>query len=188
MNRRYFYFLFLALAVCVVIGFAYLNYHPFVPLSTPKMQYSFNITSLDTGLALPVFDTTQGSNQQFNLTLATFDSRPKISLPIDNITITGYNSTISYDRYLNWNNRYWNKSLVQETVFNYTCSVNPVILQSDAPVSTIITFQWAHDAPVGRYTIDVSLGQFSFLSTPGEYNKSYAQTFTLFIIVNPKIN
>ena len=188
MNRRYYYFVFVILTLGMVIGIAYWSSHVVVPMSTPISQYSFNITSLDTGLALPVFNTTQGSNQQFNLTLAPFGDGTKISLPIENITLTGYNSTISHDLYVNWNNQYWNKSLIQNTVFNYTCSVNPVILQSDTPVSTIITLQLANDAPVGRYTLDVTLGQFSFLSTPGKYDQSYAQTFTLFIIVNPKAN
>lgn len=188
MNRRHYYIVFVILALGAFIGIAYWSSHVVVPMSTPMSQYSFNITSLDKGLALPVFNTTQGSNQQFNLTLAPFGDLTKISLPIQNITLTGYNRTISHDLYINWNNQRWNKSLVQKTVFNYTCSVNPVILQSEAPVSTIITLQWANDAPVGRYTINVTLGQFSFLSTPGKYDQSYGQTFTLFIIVNPKVS
>ena len=189
MNCRHYIIIFIILFLGSVIGIAYWSYHGiFVPMSTPIPQYSFKITSLDTGLELPVFNTTQGSNQQFNLTLTPWDSQSKISLPIENISLTGYNSTIGHDLYFNWNNRYWNKSLVQKNVFNYTCSVNPVILQSDASVSTIITLQWANDAPVGRYTIDFTLGQFSFLSTPGKYDQTYAQTFRLFIIVNPKTN
>jgi hypothetical protein len=189
MNLRRYYFVFIILALAAIIGIVYWSYHEVVPLSTPRKQYSFNITSLDSGLSLPIFNVTQGSNQQLNLTLAPNDSGSKISLPIENITLTSYNSTISYDRYIDWDNRNWNRSLVQETVFNYTCSLNPVILQSNETVSTIITLQWANDAPVGRYTIDVTLGQFSFLSTPEDHvDQLYAQTFTLFIIVNPKTN
>ena len=177
------------LVLVAVIGLVYFRYHPFIegPMSTPLLQYSVSIVSVDTGLALPVFNATQGSNQQFNLTLALLDDSQKLSVPLENITLTGYNSTISHDLYLNWDNRYWNKSLVQETVFNYTSSVNPVILQSATPVSTILTLQWSNDAPVGRYTIDVDLGKFSFLSSPGEFDQSYRETITLYIIVNSRV-
>ena len=121
MKHRY-YMVLIILVLVAVIGLVYFRYHPFIegPMSTPLLQYSVSIVSVDTGLALPVFNVRQWSNQQFNLTLALLDDSQKLSVPLENITLTGYNSTISHDLYLNWDNRYWNKSLVQETVFNYT--------------------------------------------------------------------
>jgi hypothetical protein len=111
-------------------------------------------------------------------------SKPKISIPVENLTLTGYNSTL-HDA-INWNNQDWNKSLVQKSVFNYSLSKNPITMQPDAANSTVITFQWADDAPVGRYTIDVHLGEFSFLSPPGKFDQSYREQFTLYIEVDPK--
>ncbi len=186
MRRGYYYLAFVVLALCVVAGVVFWSYsHPYVPLGTPPAMYSFKVTSLDTDLELPFFTTSQGQTQQFNLTLYMLEgSRPKISLPVENLTLTGYNSTLQDA--INWNNRDWNKSLIQKSVFNYSLSKNPITLQPDAANSTVITFQWADDAPVGRYTIDVHLGEFSFLSPPEKFDQSYREQFTLYIEVNPK--
>jgi hypothetical protein len=189
-KRGYYYLAFVVLALCVVAGVVFWSYnHPYVPSGTPEGTpphlYLFKVTSLDTGLELPFFTTSQGQTQQFNLTLYMLEgSRPKISVPVENLTLTGYNSTLQDA--INWNNQDWNKSLVQKSVFNYSLSKNPITIQPDAANSTVITFQWADDAPVGRYTIDVNLGEFSFLSPPGKFDQSYREQFTLYIEVNPK--
>jgi hypothetical protein len=186
MKRRY-YLAIIAMLLCVAVGTVYLRWgiREFVPME-PQPLYSFQISTLDTGLQLPVFSTSPGSTQQLNLTLASLNSsKPAISVPIDNITLIGYNSTIGPDRYINWQIQYFNKSLTQQTVFNYSSSVNPVVLQSNIPSSTVLTIQWASDAPAGRYMLDVNLGRYSFVSSPEEFKQSYGEEFRLCIIVNP---
>jgi hypothetical protein len=104
-------------------------------------------------------------------------------LPIGNLNLTGYNSS-RYDA-LDWRNWVWNSSLVQETIFNYSLSQNPIVLQSGISNSTILTLNWARDAPTGRYTISIPLRNFIFLEPQSDYESS-GMNLTLHIRVEPK--
>ena len=92
----------------------------------------------------------------------------------------GYTETITSL----WGSIGWNKPLVQERVFNYSLSLDKVTLQPFMSNSTIITINLADDAPLGKYSIRVELGNIEFLSTPGKYDLSYSGDFHLHLIVS----
>jgi hypothetical protein len=61
--------------------------------------------------------------------------------------------------------------------------------------STTITINWADDAPAGRYTAEIKLGNLKFLSTQGKNDQTapnsftpgaYASSIWLGIVVTPK--
>ena len=91
----------------------------------------------------------------------------------------GYTETITSL----WGSIGWNKPLVQERVFNYSLSLDKVTLQPFMSNSTIITINLADDAPLGKYSIRVELGNIEFLSTPEEYDISYSTGVELYLIV-----
>jgi hypothetical protein len=182
--RRGYYLLAFVVALCVIGGVVFWEYtHVYVPICAAPFFYSYKIATMDTNLELPYYTTTQGETQQFNLTFSISKPRPKISLPIGNLNLTGYNSS-RYDA-LDWRNWVWNSSLVQEAIFNYSLSQNPIVLQSGVSNSTILTLNWARDAPTGRYTIAIPLRNFIFLEPQSDY-ESFGMNLTLHIRVEPK--
>lgn len=176
------------LAVTVVVGILYLGYWSqttFGPKSTPMLLYNSTIYS-DTGVASDVLNASQGSTQQLNLTLTGYGFSPSIAVPVGNIMITAYNSTIDYGG--NWATGNWSNSVVQASVFNYSFSLNTLTLQPNTSNSTIITINWANNAPTGRYVVEINLSDFKFLSTQGKYDLTYGSSIWLGIVVTAKIN
>jgi len=173
------------LGVAVVIGIIYLGYSSQIhPASTPIHLYNYTINS-DTGVATSTLNATQGLTQQLNLTLTAMPSSPTIAVPIHSVKLTSYNSTIDYGG--NLDTRNWNKSLVQESIFNYSFSLNTLTLQPNTSNSTILTIKWANNAPTGRYTAEINLGNIKFLSTQEKYDQSYSSSIWLGIIITPKV-
>jgi hypothetical protein len=173
------------LGVAFVLGIIYLGYSSQIhPASTPIRLYNYTIYS-DTGVATSTLNASQGLTQQLNLTLTAMTFSPSIAVPIDSIKLTSYNSTINYGN--NWDTRNWNKPLVQSSVFNYSFSLNTLTLQPNTSNSTIISINWADNAPTGRYTAEINLGNFKFLSTQGKYDQSYGSSIWLRIVVTPKV-
>jgi len=106
----------------------------------------------------------------------------QITVPIENLTLTSYDSF-----YNNWNNvTDWNPSIPQDTIFNYSVSQSQLTLQPNMSNSTIITINWADNAPTGRYIISVNVGQAEFLTEPSKYNGATGQPVGIIVIVNPK--
>jgi hypothetical protein len=171
--------------IVLVGGMIYLYENRFQPIGTPRISYSYTVTSMDTGIASGIFNVSQGLTQQLNLTLQLLDSYPSIIVPIDDINSLVHNNTIVYDN--NWDTHNWNPSLVQTSVFNYSYSQKKLILQPNATSSIIITINWADNAPTGRYALDLNLGRFQFLTPPGEGYQSYGRAIWLGFIVSPKI-
>ena len=173
------------LRVAVILGIIYLGYSSFQihPASTPIHLYNYTIYS-NTGVATSTLNATQGLTQQLNLTLTAMPSSLAIAVPIDSIKLTSYNSPIDYGS--NWDTRNWNKSLVQESIFNYSFSLNTLNLQPNTSNSTILIINWANNAPTGRYTAEINLGSIKFLSTQEKYDQSYGSSIWLGIVITPK--
>jgi hypothetical protein len=187
-KRAYYFLIGAVVAICVVGGVVFwvLTHEHIstgIPSGAAPYYYSYKIATLDTNLELPFFPTTQGATQQFNLTFAISEEQPKILLPIGDLNLTGYNSS-RYDA-VDWINWDWNSSIVQKSIFNYSLSQTSVVLQPGVANSTVLTLNWAKDAPTGRYTIDFPYQRFIFLESQAEY-ESFAMYQRLFIRVDPK--
>jgi hypothetical protein len=101
-----------------------------------------------------IINATQGSTQEITLTFTSIFDNQQTLIPIENLTLTYYNSHIDYS---NWGT---NNSLnfPQDRYFNYTFSQTQLMLQPLASNSTILTITIANDAPVGEYTFNINLG------------------------------
>jgi hypothetical protein len=179
MERRHYLGIIIVLVlVGVIVGFSYRLLNSELA-STPPMIYYYDIFP-------QIANTTQGATTHVNLTL-TSTSSAKMAIPID-LKLLGYSSTIegfnTYETFA-WGggSDYWNNSVVQENVFNYSLSFNKLTLEPGASNSTIITISLADDAPTGRYLIKLYLGTIEFLSPPGKYEKSYQSEDMFGIIV-----
>jgi hypothetical protein len=173
------------LGVAIIIGIIYLGFSSQIhPASTPIHLYNYTVYS-DTGVATNTLNASQGLTQQLNLTITPMPASPPIVVPIDSIKLTSYNSTIDYGG--NWDTSNWNKSLIQEAIFNYSFNLNTLTLQPNTSNSTIITINWAKNAPTGRYTAEINLGNIKFLSTQGKHDQSYNSSIWLKIVITPKV-
>jgi hypothetical protein len=182
--------------VAVIFGIIYVIYssqfHPTgTPINTPIILYDHTVY-VD-NIATYTLNASQGLTQQLNLTLTAYESSPPIAVPIGNINLIAYNNTIDYSN--NWDTRVWNKSLVQSSVFNYSIGLKTLTLQPNMPNSTLVTINWADNAPAGRYTAEIYLGNLKFLSTQGKNDQTapisftsgaYASSIWLGIVVTPK--
>ncbi|MGE5574950.1 MAG: hypothetical protein ACM3UL_02340 [Ignavibacteria bacterium] len=184
MKRKYVAISIIFIMIAFVGGMLYLYENRFQPIGTPRILYSYSVTSTDTGVASNVFNVSQERTQQLNLTLQLLDGSPSITVPIDDMNGLVYNSTIVYDN--NWDTHNWNHSLVQTSVFNYSFSQKQLTLQPNATIPTIITIHWANDAPSGRYALNLNLGSLQFLTPLREGDQSYSRAIRLGFIVSPK--
>lgn len=179
MNRRHYVSILIILILVFVIFFEIYS-HRFVPASTPKLLYDYEISPAE------IVNTTQGATLQVNFTLTSMCSA-KMAIPVE-LKLLGYDSTIEgFDTLptFGWGGGFdfWNTSVVQERVFNYSLSFGKITLQPQMSNSTIITISLADDAPVGRYLVFLYLGSIEFLSPPGEYEVSYGSDMEFGIIV-----
>jgi len=181
MKRRC-YIISIALIVIVTVGlvvyFGYSSTSTESPASTPPILYTPSISP-------QIINASQGSTQLVNLTLTSICST-KIAIPIENLTINGYTTGISDN--VNESSP-WSTS-VQESVFNYSFSLNQLILQPFKSNSTMITINLTdsfNEQPttLGSYSLDISFGKIIFLSPPSKYDISYSGGFPIVMIVAP---
>jgi hypothetical protein len=184
MKRKYIAVTVIFIMIAIFGGMIYLYKNYFQPIGTPRIIYTYTVTSTDTSFASQVFNVSQGMTQQLNLTLQLLNNSPSITVPIDDMNDLVYNSTIVYDN--NWDTHNWNHSLVQMSIFNYSFSQKQLTLQPNATSSIIITINWADNVPTGRYALDLNLGRFQFLTPPREGDLSYGSSIWLGFIVSPK--
>jgi hypothetical protein len=183
MNRKFYAIILIILTLIVVLGLAHFIFFPSKLAGTPIALYSCSISPQNTGLISNVFNATQGATERIALTLTSTMYSPQIEIPIENLKLIAYNSTIDYN---NWDTSGWSTSLVQVKVFNYSFSPNQLTLQPNTPNSAIITIKLATNAPTGRYALEINLGKLRFLSPPGKYDLSYSEGVWLGMIVAPK--
>jgi hypothetical protein len=184
MKRRN-YIISIALIVIVMVGlvvyFGYSSIGTESPASTPPLLYTPSVSP-------QIINASQGSTQQVNLTLTSICST-KIEIPIEALTINGY--TIGISDNVNASSP-WSTS-VQEDVFNYSFSLNQLILQPFKSNSTIITINLTdsfNEQPttLGSYSLDISFGKIIFLSPPSKYDISYSGGFPIVMILAPSAN
>ena len=182
MNRRYYMVISVILIAIVIVGLVvYSGYSSNItklPASTPLLLYISRISP-------QIINASQGTTQQVNLTFTSMCST-EIAIPIENLTINGYTIGISYN--VNASSS-WSTS-VQETVFNYSFSLNQLILQPFKSNSTMITIQLTDSflqqpTTLGSYSLDINFGKVIFLSPPEKYDISYSGGFPIAMIVTP---
>ncbi len=181
MKRRYYYIISIILIVIVLVSLVvYFDYSSAskTPASTPPLLYTPSISP-------QIINASQGSTQQVNLTLTSLCST-KIAIPLENLTINGYTIGISYN--VNASSP-WGTS-VQERVFNYSFSLNQLILQPFKSNSTMITIYLTDSflqqpTTLGSYSLDINFGKVVFLSLPEKYDISYSGDFPFVMIVTP---
>ena len=182
MNRRYYMVISVILIAIVIVGLVvysgYSSNRTKLPASTPLLLYISSISP-------QIINASQGTTQQVNLTFTSMCST-EIAIPIENLTINGYTIGISYN--VNASSS-WSTS-VQETVFNYSFSLNQLILQPFKSNSTMITIQLTDSflqqpTTLGSYSLDINFGKVIFLSPPEKYDISYSGGFPIAMIVTP---
>jgi hypothetical protein len=163
----------IAIAVVLAWVFAIVVFHP-QPAGTPVVSFSSSMSTLNT----KDMNVTQGTTVQVNLTFTeTLDTQ--VTIPIENLKLIAYNQTVDYS---NWDSRYWNTSLIQEKVFNYSFSLNRLTLQPAKSNSTIITINVAQDAPTGRYELSLYSGNIKDEIS----GLSFTESIPIELIVVPK--
>jgi hypothetical protein len=178
MNQRYFVVILIVLIMVVVLGLVYLNNNSNRPVSTPAVLYTSNISPVVstqvTGGVLNVIVAARGEGQQINLTLTSHHSS-QMAVKIENLRLIAYNSTIDSK---NWDASNWNTPLIQESVFTYSFSRSELTLQPNISNSTIITLSLTNNAPIGRYALEINLGN-------GNDESSCSSSISLGMFVSP---
>jgi hypothetical protein len=156
--------------------------------STPPMLYDHNFSVLNTGVAEVsgyngfLDNVSQGLSLQVNITFTSKTSQ-QIVIPVENLKVTYYNSTVDLHRWINTNDNY---SLIQQQAFNYSLSLNQLTLQPNMSNSTILKINLAQNAPLGQYSIEINIGNIKVISSNGTEESSYSGTIGLEMIVTPK--
>jgi hypothetical protein len=173
MKRGQYYIISIILVAAIALSLVYLEHAgTFQPKSTPMLLYTSSISDQDTGVISYSLNASQGTTLKVNLTLSSLTSAT-IAVPMQSLTLTAYNS----------NSGIGNTTLIQQSVFNYSFSLNQLTLQPEMSNSTTITINFAKDAPTGRCYLDINLGNLKFLSEQGKYDQSYASSIPLEIVI-----
>ncbi|MGE5637723.1 MAG: hypothetical protein ACM3WQ_03355, partial [Chloroflexota bacterium] len=91
---------------------------------------------------------------QVNITFTSIGDQ-SLTLPIENLKVTYYNSNVDLHKWINDNGNY---SLLQQQAFDYQFIPTLVTLQPKMSNSTILTMNIAQDAPTGQYSIEINIG------------------------------
>ncbi len=184
MNKKSVLINILAVAVLIaVLGIAEYIHSNEVPNATPPNPgptyvFSYKINSEPSNQDNTYFNATQGATLPINLTFTSLTNQP-IEIPIENLTLSTYSSTI--------NPKVWadtgNASFVQDNVFTYSFSLNPIVVQPAMPNSTTLKIKFALNAPVGQYYLDLRLGRVMMINTQSQAN--YYSTLGVEVILLP---
>ena len=176
-NRRLvIFFVLLAVLVLGVVSVMVYFSAQRIPSSTPTVQYSTDISSLNT----KDLNVSQGTKLQLNLTFTSHGTE-QLTIPIENLTLLNYDGSMPMD-YKSWNfSSNWSPTIPQERVFNYTFGANRITLQPALSNSTILTIYVAEDAPLGKYAFGINLG-----TVTSESELPYSGSVGLGLIVTPK--
>ena len=148
MNRKFLAVASLIVLVAAVALVVFLLQNQPLPHSSPPLLYDCTFSVLNpqvtevAGYNGFFNNVSQGLQLQVNMTFTSLTNQP-IMIPIENLSA----------RY-----GYGNYSLVHQQAFNYSFSLNQVILQPDMSNSTLLTINIAEDTPLGRYSIGINLG------------------------------
>jgi hypothetical protein len=149
------------------------------PLSTPELLFISNMSVPNSEMPNEsYFNVTQGMTFSVNVTFTSMTSQP-IEIPIENLTLSTYSSTI--------NPKVWadtgNSSFVQDDVLSYSFSLNSVIVQPSSSNSTVLSIKFNNNAPAGQYYLDLRLGRAIMVNTQSQAN--YYSTLGVEVILLP---
>jgi hypothetical protein len=148
--------------------------HP--PMYTTTMStLNSEVDNIGTGMGR-YDNVSQGTPFQVNLTFTSITTQKKL-ITIENLTVCYYNSTVDRHKFIASDKSY---PVIQALAFNYSFSLNPVVLQPYMSNSTILTINLADDAPLGQYTLAIHTARII------ENGISYSGSFGLEMIVTPK--
>jgi uncharacterized membrane protein len=189
MNRKYIIPIAI-LIVAVVIVLAYCSFtQKITPASTPPMLYDCNLSVLNpqvtkvAGYNSFFNNVSQGLPLQVNMTFTSMATQP-ITIPIENLRVTYYSSTVDLHRWIDDNGNY---SLIQQQAFSYSFSLSQLTLQPAMSNSTLLVINLAQNAPVGQYSIEINLGNVKAINAnENSQLLSYSETIGLEMIVTPK--
>jgi hypothetical protein len=136
------------------------------PISNPLSLYDYNYSVLNpqvtevsgTGFLNNV---SQGLSLEVNITFTSFTNQP-ITIPMENLIIYYYNSTVNLHNWINNNDSY---SVIQQQAFNYSFSQSQLTLQPNMSNSTLLTINLTQNAPIGQYIININLGKVEATNT-----------------------
>jgi hypothetical protein len=185
MNRKYI----IPVAIMIVAVVIVLALYSLTPKSTPPMLYNCNFSVLNpqvtevAGYDGFLNNVSQGLLLQVNITFTSITNQP-ITIPIENVTVTYYNSTVNLHRWVDDNGNY---SLIQQQAFNYSFSLNQLTLQPERSNSTLLVINLAQNAPIGQYSLDINLGNVKAINADENSQLlSYSGPVGLEMIVTPK--
>jgi len=98
------------------------------------------------------YNVSQGASLKVNWTIRSESGQP-LSIPIENLSVAYYNSTVNLGHSVYTANDY---STLQEAALSYSFSLSPITLQPAATASTILTINVASNAPTGQYSLQIT--------------------------------
>jgi hypothetical protein len=121
----------------------------------------------------------RGMSLEVKMTFNSITDQP-ITIPIENLSVSYYNSTVDLLRWINGNGSY---SSIQQQAFTYSFSLNRVTVQPYMSNSTILTINLAKNSPSGQYSLEINLGKVE-VTIDNEYSQLlYSEIDGLEIIV-----
>jgi hypothetical protein len=182
LNRKYLILIITILIIALAV-LAYSYTQSIAPRGTPIRLYDYKISVLNpqvtevSGYNGFFNNISQGLSLEVNMTFTSRTDQPTI-LPVENISISYYNSTVNLHSWINDNGDY---SSIQQQAFNYSLSLNQVTLKPYMSNSTLLTINLAQNAPIGQYSIEINLGKVEVMDAI-----PYAQTIGLELIITPR--
>ena len=140
------------------------------PISDPALPLDWTISPQG------IINASQGTTQEINITFTSILDDQQTMVPIENLTLTYYDSQIDYN---NWGT---NNSLnfPQDKYFTYSFSQTQLAIQPLASNTTILTIKIANDALLGEYSFNINLGNITINS------QSQTDSLYLAMVVAPK--
>jgi len=189
MNRNHYILIFIVLSIIVIASSA-----TFIYISQGNGEYMPNTVYISYDFPLgqtsgsPNHNVSQGTTHQINYTFSSLGCTEQFTVTIENLTVAKYASFDSYpDGNFFWDNiSAWEPSIAQDTIFNYSLSLSQLTLQPHMTNSTIITLEWADNAPTGRYLISVNVSEPEFLTEPSKYDGIPSVPVDILVRVYPK--
>jgi hypothetical protein len=155
--------------------------------ATPVSVYNYSFSVLNPQVT-KVFgysgfydNVSQGMPLEVNMTFNSRTDQP-ITIPIENLSVSYYNSTVNLNRWLNNNGNYSN---IQQQAFSYSFNPNSVTIQPYESNSTILTIDFAKNAPTGQYSLEINLGKPEVTIDNSNLVIPYSELDGLEIIVTP---
>jgi hypothetical protein len=135
----------LAILATVIIVATVISAYYFLTSNSPSPQLSETTPLVDMSLAPSAqMNTNQGGVARINVTLTSLNLN-KTEIPLSLVLQT-------------YGNEPSDSSIAKEELFSSTFTVNPIVLESNDTITSVLTLHVAETAPPGKYTFLVELG------------------------------